>query len=68
MYPNHPQYEAERQRAGFFRAGKVAAWVWVAVTVIPLVLILVCCGLCLAGGTLGAVIPAPSSEVTKEKK
>ncbi|TDC28354.1 hypothetical protein E1166_30605, partial [Micromonospora sp. KC213] len=66
MHPNQPQHyphaqaEADRQRAGFFRAGKVAAWVWVVATVVPILLIVLCCGLCMAGGFLGAVLPSPS--------
>ncbi|WP_229398105.1 hypothetical protein [Micromonospora okii] len=61
-YPQHTPAaeEAARQKAGLFRAGKVAAWVWVVLTIGTIALIAICCGLCVLGGALGVVLPAPS--------
>jgi hypothetical protein len=56
-YPPQPPSAAEHEKAGLFRAGKVALWVWIAVTLAPILLI----GLCLLGcftgmfGLVGAV-------------
>ncbi|RLK22676.1 hypothetical protein DER29_0515 [Micromonospora sp. M71_S20] len=55
--PYDPRAEAERQKAGLFKAGKVAAWVWVSLTVAAVVIVVGCCGLCLFGGVLGVVMP-----------
>lgn len=64
MQPQRPYQPApsdvDRQRAGFFRAGKVAAWVWVVVTVAPIVLVVGCCGLCMFTGVLGSALPDPT--------
>lgn len=47
--------EVNRQKVSALRAGKVAAWVWIALAVLPILAILACCGLCGAGGLFGAV-------------
>ncbi|GAA3279008.1 hypothetical protein Dvina_01360 [Dactylosporangium vinaceum] len=39
----------ERERAGLFRAGKVALWVWIGLTVAPIVLLGLCLLNCFAG-------------------
>lgn len=57
----HPQRgPAEQEKAGLFRAGKVAIWVWVALSLIPIVLILACCGFCGLGSVIGAADPSPT--------
>jgi hypothetical protein len=61
-YPPRPPSAAEREKAGLFRAGKVALWVWIAVMLAPILLI----GLCLLGcftgmfGLVGAVATSRS--------
>jgi hypothetical protein len=61
-YPPQPPSAAEREKAGLFRAGKVALWVWIAVTLAPILLI----GLCLLGcftgmfGLVGSVATSTS--------
>ncbi|WP_328850250.1 hypothetical protein OG994_16590 [Micromonospora globbae] len=64
MQPGHPQpvpsTPDQQARAGLFRAGQVALWVWIVLSLIPILLILACCGLCGFGSVIGAVTPTPS--------
>lgn len=57
-----PNGQAEKDAAvrGFFRAGQIGIWVWIALSLIPILLILACCGLCGLGGVVGAVNPDPT--------
>lgn len=58
MTHSSPDYkEVESERAGLFRAGKVAIWVWVVLALVPVVVIVACCVLCSVGGIVGSVLP-----------
>lgn len=50
----------EDEKAGLFKAGKVALWIWVVLALIPVVAIIACCGLCGLGGIIGSVNPSPT--------
>lgn len=43
--------------AGLRQAGTVALWVWIVLSLIPVVLIGGCIALCLVGGIVGAAQP-----------
>lgn len=63
QYPAPPQPQSsdvDQQKAGLLRAGKAAIWVWIALSLVPVVVIVGCLGLCLMGGLIGAVAPAPT--------
>jgi hypothetical protein len=58
--PPYGQYQqqaapAEQEKAGLFRAGKVALWVWVVVTLAPILIIGLCCAACFATGMAGTL-------------
>lgn len=58
--PPHPGWQAqqaEQEKAGLFKAGKIALWVWIVLAVAPVVAVLGCCGLCMVSGVLGAATP-----------
>lgn len=57
-----PSGQAEKDAAvrGFFRAGQIGIWVWIALSVIPVVIVIVCCALCAFGGIVGSVTPDPT--------
>jgi hypothetical protein len=40
--------------AGLRTAGTVAIWLWIVITVLPILVVLACIGLCLFGGILGS--------------
>ena len=48
---------ADQQKAGFFRAGTVALWVWIVLAVIPVVAVVGCRGLCGLGSVVGGGQP-----------
>lgn len=65
--PNSPQdwgqaeqVKTEQAKRRLFVAGQVATWVWVALAVVPIVGLLICCGLCGLGGVVGSVSPDPT--------
>lgn len=58
--PRPPQYgpppndDKERAKTGLFRAGQVAVWVWVVLTILIILVPIACCGFCGLGGLVGA--------------
>lgn len=50
--PLHAQVDGEK--AGLLRAGKVALWVWIAITVAAIAVPVLCCLGCFAAGIIGA--------------
>jgi hypothetical protein len=46
------QQKEQQARTGLFRAGTVAVWVWVAVTALPILACVGCCGFSLIGSAI----------------
>lgn len=47
--------EREQQTASFLNAAKWGIWTWVAVVVLPVIVILGCCGFCVITSAIGSV-------------
>lgn len=41
-----PPRQSDEEKAGLFKAGKVAIWMWIALTAVVIAIPIVCCGLC----------------------
>lgn len=56
--PHNPQHNpqhnpnVDHEKAGLFRAGKIALWIWIVAAVVPLIAIVLCCALCGFGSIL----------------
>lgn len=59
-WPPYQPPQVDQEKAGLFKAGKVALWVWIVITVVPILFIVGCCVACWGAGLLGSVMPAPS--------
>lgn len=60
----HPEYgppndDKERAKTGLFRAGQVAVWMWIVLTILIILVPIACCGFCGLGGLInGAADPS----------
>lgn len=63
-YPRDPYHEEARRKAGLFRAGEAAIWVWVALAALPIICVILCCVFCgwssIVGGIMNGVHPTPT--------
>ena len=44
----------DNEQKNLYKAATWGIWTWVAVTVLPLALFLMCCGFCLVSGVIGS--------------
>lgn len=54
-HTQHSDPNTEKAKADLLNVAKWGVWTWIAVTVLPIVLMLACCGFCLMGGALGSL-------------
>lgn len=57
--PQQPR-QVDEEKAGLFKAGKIAIWMWVALTIVIIAIPIVCCGFCGLGSVIGAATPDPT--------